>query len=489
MATLATLAALALLTMAFEAPALAQRAAGRAPEKPAAHPPAVTAPPDEGVTPASTELTPVPEELMRAAPGGITSEQVGRRAAATSYSAKASEETMRAAASRVDVAWSSFLPRLTGTARYTRASPFTQTATTANGDVLTVTPILDNYLLQASLTVPISDYFLRINQAYSAATRTREAAELDAVAARALSASNGRTTFYAWLRARGAVVVAVQALNEQRIHLKVARDQFEGGGASRADVLRAETAVASAELQVLRATDLSDVSEKQVRVAVHAPAGERLAPGESLETPPPPFQGNLAQLTGEALASRFEVRSIDANAEAARKQASAQAAARYPAVSAFGDAYFQNPNPRSVQPQAQWYPAYDLGVQAIWSPNDILVGNGQSGDYAHRAAALEAQKQVTRDGIEIEVMQAFQEARLSDVAIASTKRELASATEAYRVARELFAEGRGTSTTLTDAEGELTRARLDALNAAADARVARVRLEHALGRDTRLAGR
>jgi outer membrane protein TolC len=42
-----------------------------------------------------------------------------------------------------------------------------------------------------------------------------------------------------------------------------------------------------------------------------------------------------------------------------------------------------------------------------------------------------------------------------------------------------------TSTTLTDAETELTRARLQTVNARVDARVARVRLDHALGRDTR----
>ncbi|HEX4447589.1 MAG TPA: TolC family protein, partial [Polyangiaceae bacterium] len=64
-------------------------------------------------------------------------------------------------------------------------------------------------------------------------------------------------------------------------------------------------------------------------------------------------------------------------------------------------------------------------------------------------------------------------------------RQLASAEEAYRVQRELFINGRGTSTTLTDAESDLTRARLTLLNARADARIARIRLDHALGRDVR----
>ncbi len=40
--------------------------------------------------------------------------------------------------------------------------------------------VLDNWLLQATLTVPITDYFLRINQNYTATTRAREAARYDA---------------------------------------------------------------------------------------------------------------------------------------------------------------------------------------------------------------------------------------------------------------------------------------------------------------------
>jgi outer membrane protein TolC len=121
-----------------------------------------------------------------------------------------------------------------------------------------------------------------------------------------------------------------------------------------------------------------------------------------------------------------------------------------------------------------------------WSPNDVIVSGYAGADAESRATAAEAQRGAMRDGIELEVMQAWQGIKEADVALESTRRELASAQEAYRVARELFNNGRATSTTLTDAETDLTRARLDALNATVDARVARVRLDHALGRDTRL---
>ena len=73
--------------------------------------------------------------------------------------------------------------------------------------------------------------------------------------------------------------------------------------------------------------------------------------------------------------------------------------------------------------------------------------------------------------------------REAEVAIESTARGLAAAEESYRVRRSLFQNGRATSVELTDAETDLTRARLEAINARVDLRIAHVRIEHALGRD------
>jgi outer membrane protein len=452
----------------------------------------------------NTAPLPVPTDLVRAQPGGLTAAQVGLRAAATSWSAKASMETLRGAAARVDEAWASFLPRLSGVAKYTYLSPITapnlgtlvgsntpllpQESVPANSLIaipFSFPVVLNNFLLQGTLTVPISDYFFRIDQNYTAATRSEDAARWDVITARATSAANGQLAYYSWLRARGAVIVAVQALNDQKTHLRDARNQFNAGNASKADVLRAETSAASAELALERAKNLADLSEKQLRVAIHAPDEEAIAPGEDLESTPTPVQGNVKQMTLEAFAGRPEIKSADANAASARQQATAAAAGRYPSLSAFADGIVANPNPRIFPQNSQTVATWDVGAQLTWSPNDVLVANGSVADIQTRAAAIEANKNNVRDGIEIEVTQYWQAVHEADFSIDASTRELASADEAYRVARELFNNGRGTSTTLTDAETDLTRARLDLLNAKADGRTSRIRLDHALGRDAR----
>ncbi len=456
----------------------------------------------------------VPSDLTQARPGGITADQVGERAAATSWTAKANEEALRGAAALVDQSLASFLPRLSGTAKYTRLSDFHPPAIAllppgtnpegtgvgaargaasgrSHAGLRRLPLVLDNWLFQATINVPISDYLVRLDQAYTAATRSVDAARWDVVSARAASSANGRIAYYTWLRARGGVIVTVQALNDQKTHLRDARNQFNVGNASKADVLRAETAAASAEFALEQAKNLADLSEKQVRVAIHLPDDAALLPGEDLDAPVVPVQGSIQAFTAEAFAARPEIKSADANAESIRKQADIARAGRWPNLSAFGDAIYANPNSRYFPPTipSKFFPTWDVGAQLTWSPNDILINGASAANMDAHAADIEANKNVVRDNIEVEVTQMLQSVRLADFGIESSTRELASADEAYRVARELFNNGRGTSTTLTDAETDLTRARLDLLNSKADARIARIRLEHALGRDAKPAAR
>ena len=68
--------------------------------------------------------------------------------------------------------------------------------------------------------------------------------------------------------------------------------------------------------------------------------------------------------------------------------------------------------------------------------------------------------------------------------IATAQRGVNSAETAYRVRKDQYLAGRATNVELTDAETELTRSRIEYIDALIDARIAAVRLEYALGRST-----
>jgi outer membrane protein TolC len=436
-------------------------------------------------------------------PGGITADQVGARAASTSYQAKSAEETANAAAARSEGAWTSYFPRVGLTGRYTRLSEFTPPSLGSGSLVVTTAPagtpnppafaggslafplVFNQWLAQATVNVPISDYFLRLNQQYTATTHQEEAARYDVQTARAKSFSDGKIAYFTWLRARGGVTVAEQSLAVARAHLKDSENQFSVGNASKADVLRAQTAVSAAELALVRAQNNVVVSFEQIRIATHAKDEEKFEPGESIDSTVSAAPENAKALVREALTARPEIKSVDRNAEATKKLAAVSLAGKYPSLSGFGDVTYANPNSRRFPQTQDWFPTWSAGAQITWSPNDYLAAQPAVNDLEARASALEAQRRVVRDGIELEVIQAYQSVLEADTSITTTTRQLESAEEGYRVARELFNAGRGTATTLIDAENALAQTRFDHLNAKVDARMTRIRLDHAVGRDVK----
>jgi outer membrane protein len=512
MRSIRVLGAAILAAWSFALPAQAQAPAGATGAAPGTAPNAPPPPAAPASRAAPTGMpdvarAPAGNDQPSGSPGAITAETVGSRAIATSYQAKAAEQNLTAAGARAEQQWTNYLPRLGLTARYTRLSDFTSpslsqgpggsvgssdpTGTRNPPNTIVLPPIkfplvLDNYLLQATIAVPISDYLLRIGKAYSASTMSEDASRFDVVAARAKSYADGKVAYYTWLRARGAVGVSEQSLAVARAHQKDAENQFAVGNASKADVLRAQTQVAAAELAVERAKSGAALTERQVRIAIHGKDDDVLTPADSLDGALPSQQASLRTLVAEAELQRPEIKSIDKSAEAARKLADVSRAGRYPVLSGFGDVTYANPNQRLFPQTATWVPTWSVGAQVTWSPNDIISAGAAGSDAEARAAALDAQKQATRDGVELEVTQAYQGIIEGDAAITSTQRQLESAVEGYRVARELFNNGRGTATTLIDAEIVLAQTRFEHLNARVDARIARIRLDHALGRDAKM---
>ena len=375
MRSFGVLGAAILAAWSFAAPAQAQAPAGatgaapgtapNAPPPPAAAPAAGTAPtgtPDVARAPAGNDQP-------SGSPGAITAETVGQRSVATSYQAKAAEQNLTAAGARADQQWTNYLPRVGLTARYTRLSDFTPPSITGGGSLvatqapagtLNPTPtvaaggftfplVLDNYLTQATIAVPISDYLLRIGKSYSASThvggrralrrrrrsreivRRRQGCILHVVA----SPRRGRR--------RRAIARGGARAPEGRGEPVRRRQRVEGRRAARADAGR----FAPSSL-VERAKSGVALTERQVRIAIHGKDEEVLTPGDSLEGALPSQPASLKTLVAEAELQRPEIKSIDKSAEAARKLADVSRAGRYPVLSGFGDVTYANPNQRRL---------------------------------------------------------------------------------------------------------------------------------------------
>jgi outer membrane protein TolC len=438
------------------------------------------------------------------APQGLTASAVAARAEATSFDIKAKQADLEAAAAGVDQALVAYFPRLSGTARYTRLSPIDATSLGTlvgvsnipggqqipNGTPLFAAPVsfpvlLNQYLLQATLSVPLSDYVLKVSQGYAAAIKNQKAAEFTEKATHLKVASDGKIAYYTWVRAKLQRIVAEQSVDQAKAHLVDVKNAFEAGTVSRADVMRSESQVASSQLLLERALSFESSTEAQVRVAMHDPEGAGYEIGESMQVEPvqPGDDGDLVSMWFEASRSRFEVRALDESAGSLHEQAKVARAGGWPRIDGVGNLYYANPNPRIFPAVEQYKTTWDVGVQLTWSPNDLANAGPAAGSLESRSASLVAQRQSVADGIRLEVTQARNAIREARAALDSSAQGLAASEESYRVRRSLFKNGRATNVELTDAETDLTRARLEAINARVDLQIARVRLDHALGRD------
>jgi outer membrane protein TolC len=343
---------------------------------------------------------------------------------------------------------------------------------------------VNSFSFTAGLIVPVSDYVLRTSQTYASASHSEKSKRLELAATALQAGADGRAAFYNWLRAKGQVIVAADAVSQVKAHLEEANRTLRAGLISPADVVRLEAQVAAAEQGVAEVEAFAAVTEQQLRTAIHQPEGQPLVNGANvLEAPPPAEPPALEVLVQQAMNRRLEIRALDETEYAFKDTESAQKAGYLPRVDAFADAIYANPNPRIFPAEEKFDLTWDLGLRATFVLNDVGTAAAQAAETRARVASVAEQRGVLRDGLRLEVASAYYELKRVVSSIAAAERQIASATESSRVRNELFKNGKATGVELIDAETELTRSRLNLLDIRFGVLVAEARLAHATGAD------
>lgn len=494
--------ALALLTCASTSLAQAPGPAAVAPKPTLAPPPSAPGGtgPEAPVSKVTRALQDKLETMMRGT--GLTANDVAARAVQSSSQIAAKRRSIESADAAVDQAKASFYPALNLSARYTRlsnisvpklgvlAGPEDQQPGPVGSRPLVAFPLsfpilLNNYVFQAQLTVPLSDYVLRTSRAVSGASRVKHASEIDEQATKLAVARDAKVAYYQWIRTQGFAFVGAQTIEQAKGHLADASNAFQAGLASKADVLRAQSSVKNAELFQERASSNVQLATARLRVLMRDPANRAYEVGENILAPVAPLAGTTSQELAyrEATQQRLELKLLLENEAALRDQAALTKAANYPRLDASASAQYSNPHPRYFPQQNEFHGTWDASVVLSWTPTAIFGVQAGARSIDAKAAELAAQRQALLDSLEIEVAQALSSERDAQFAVEVSEQGLASAEEGYRVRRELFRSGRATLVEVTDSETELTRARLELVNAHVDLRIAQVELTHVLGRD------
>jgi outer membrane protein len=416
---------------------------------------------------------------------GLTADQAASRAPKVSPAVRRRVAELEAAIAQATAVKVLLVPDIRVRLSYNKLSHIDPVILPLGGMTFTI-PFLDNsYLNEAQIGIPLSDYLLRFPPAISAANLGADAARDQRRASELSAAEDARLAYYDWVRAKLQVVISRRQVEQVKSTLDKVKAIADEQRLSKADVLRVESQHAQAQQLFDRLTDVAALREEQLRILIGAKKGDKLEVGEDVrgdfeDVESPGFE----ELDTRARTRRLELKAVDHALQSKRAQQSAERANRFPRISAVAQADYANPNPRYFPQQDTFKTTWSAGLLVTWSLDESLVSSATSTRLAAEAEQIAADRQSLRDAVHLEVMAADQAVSFAKRSLDTTRKGLTAAEENYRVRQALLAEKRVDVIELVDSETDLTRARIDALNAQVDLRIALARLSHAIGDDT-----
>jgi outer membrane protein TolC len=420
---------------------------------------------------------------LLARPGGLTAADAAARAAKHSPAAARKRAETEAARTTIGTIKIALLPISKLSASYTRLSDVPDLRFAAP-PAPAIEAQLNAFHLGYDLAIPLTDLLLRLPPAKKAAEDQARASEFGSQAAALDAGAQAEQLYYEWVRASLATVVAARQVAQVEATRAQLAVLVEVQRASRADLLQLEAGKAQAELALVQLTQASAVLADQLRILIGAAPDEALTIGDDIraaaEVPPLDTDAALVQA---AMSRRYEAKALAAATAGLAHHRDDTKVQRLPKVNLFGQLNYEQPNQRYFATPDQFHLSWAAGVQVTWSPNDFLYADPNLAEIDAQARALAADRRGLAMSIESQIASARSAMTLAEAAYATSQRGLAAAAESYRVRQDLLASERATATELIVAEGALTQARLAAINALIDRRIAWSRLRHAAGLD------
>ncbi len=374
------------------------------------------------------------------------------------------------------------MPQLAAQAGYTRTNHVeTFGVLLPNNQLRVIYPdVPDNYRSRLDLQWPI--YTAGRLDALERAARIEATASSDDVAtARRDLALEIARAYWALVSASASVSVVEESVRRVDAHLQDVRNQLASGLVPPNDVLTVETQESRQRMLAIQARGNRDVAAAELARLVGVAPGTAIEAAADLE-PPPPEPIAIEALVDAAKQQRPERAALVKRVEAAAERSRAAAAGLKPTIAVGGGVEYARPNPRVFPREARWRTSWDASVNANWP---LFDGGRARADAAEAGALARAVQERLADldaALAVEVRQRVTELDSSRAAIDAAADAIRSATEARRVVGERFRAGVATSTDVLDAQVAILQAELDRTQAIANARVARARLDRALGR-------
>jgi outer membrane protein len=311
---------------------------------------------------------------------------------------------------------------------------------------------------------------------YEVAKETLKKAEFDL-------SFNVVNSYYGVLRAQKLYDLANESLDMANSHLNQVKAMYAAGTATKADVLRVEVQVADMELSLTKADNALALAKDAFNNVL----------GKGLDEPVNLSDKEIAQKLvkpvpySECLAEVFDTKPdwkiYLLNKMIDQKSVDVASSGYFPAFSligSYGDT--KNAFTKNDILSTDFY-SWSLLLNGSWTLFDGFSTASKVKEANANLAAIQANEDITKNGIILEVKDACLNLNSAVNSIGSAKKAVESADENYRISREKYKSGIGSNLEMIDAQTAFTEAKTDLYQTQFDYQIAKARVNKALGKE------
>ena len=437
-------------------------------------------------------------------PGGLTPDRAVEQVLATSPAVKRTKALLEEAKGGALQAMSALVPQLELIARYTRLSPVDTAGLATDDDQAVIDGLINGlqdpnaqalwgiftnfqfpsltqqYATDATLAYSFTRSLAEAMPAYRAAKKSKVAAQYQIQAELNDVAFDGRQAYYEYARAEAGLAVANFALEAAVSQRQETESLVGAGSAARVDLMRVQAQEEAARVAVERAKLGAQVAARALQTLMHTEELPSLGEDLSEEVSGIPTETEKTLLE-RAYQNRPDLKSLFTYIEVTEHRLKSAKGSGAPDVLARGSVQYSNPNLRVVPQQKRFESTWEVSAVVRWTPNGTVAASGRAHEIRAALQQAEADTQLMKDAIRVEVAQGYHGVLAARSAIESSRIGLEAAREGYRVTRAQLQAGIVNTTTLLQAQTELIRAQVDVVESAIGIRVAKAQLRRAIG--------
>lgn len=281
------------------------------------------------------------------------------------------------------------------------------------------------------------------------------------------------TAYYNVLQGRNIVKVNQETVDNLAGHLKNVQAQYEVGTVAKADVLRSEVELANAQQNLTKAQNTYEVAVASFNNVIGRPLDSETVMKDGLTYLE--YDMSLEDSIKLAQEKRPEMAQAQDNIEIAKAGIRIADSGKLPTLAVSTS---QGVSGTTFPGQnSNW----SIGVSANWNLFDAGVTNAKVQAAKSNVMKVQAGHEQIRDGIELEVRQAYLSMKEAAARIETSKVAVSKATEDLKASQAKYYAGAGTNMDVIDAQMSLTQANNNSTQALYDYNVNKAKLEKAVG--------